>query len=96
MVGETIKKLRAKANMSQAELARRLDVTRSSVNAWEIGLSSPTTQYIVALSKIFHVSTDYLLGVESELKMVLDGYTQEETELIYNLLKYFDQQRTDS
>jgi len=82
--------------MSQAELARRLDVTRSSVNAWEIGLSSPTTQYIVALSKIFHVSTDYLLGVESELKMVLDGYTQEETELIYNLLKYFDQQRTDS
>ena len=96
MVGETIKKLRAKANMSQAELARRLDVTRSSVNAWEIGLSSPTTQYIVALSKIFHFSTDYLLGVESELKMVLDGYTQEETELIYNLLKYFDQQRTDS
>lgn len=90
MIGEKIKQLRSKANMPQAELARKLDVTRSSVNAWEIGLSSPTTQYIVALSKVFHVSADYLLGLDAELKLVLDSYTQEETEIIYKLLGYFD------
>lgn len=95
MVGETIKMLRTKANMSQAELARRLDVTRSSVNAWEIGLSSPTMQYVVALSRVFHVSMDYLLGVESEMRIVLDGYDQEETELIYKLIRYFDDRRAE-
>ena len=93
MIGETIKQLRKEANMSQAELARRLDVTRSSVNAWEIGLSTPTTQYIVAIARTFHISTDYLLGMDSTVQLVLDGYTQEEMELIYRLLQYFDSKR---
>jgi len=95
MIGETIKLLRTKANISQAELARKLDVTRSSVNAWEIGLSTPTTQYVVALTKIFHVSADYLLGIESEMKLVLDCYTAEETEILYRLLRYFDETKTE-
>lgn len=95
MVGEKIKQLRIDANMSQAELARRLDVTRSSVNAWEIGLSMPTTQYIVALTKIFHVSADYLLGLNTSRSFVLDNYTQEQIELIYKLVQYFDNQKPE-
>lgn len=96
MVGEKIRQLRASANMSQAELARRLDVTRSSVNAWEIGLSSPTTQYIVALAKIFHVSADYLLGLSTNRSFIMDDYTEEQIELIYKLLQYFDNQQADN
>lgn len=91
MTGEIIKSLRETAKFSQAELARRLDVSRSSVNAWEMGLSMPTAQYLVALAKIFHVSTDYLLGVEPEMCLVLDGYSQQEVELVYQLVRYFDQ-----
>ncbi len=91
MTGEIIKSLRETAKFSQAELARRLDVSRSSVNAWEMGLSMPTAQYLVALAKIFHVSTDYLLGVEPEMRLVLDGYSQQEVELVYQLVRYFDQ-----
>ena len=90
MIGEKIKQLRMDANMSQAELARRMDVTRSSVNAWEIGLSMPTTQYIVALTKIFHVSADYILGLDTTHTLVLDNYNQEQIELIYKLIQYFD------
>ncbi len=93
MISERIKMLRGKTEMSQAQLAKRLDVTRSSVNAWEMGISAPTTQYVVAMAKLFHVSTDYLLGTENTLHITLDGYTQEETQLIFNLLKYFDSQR---
>ncbi len=48
MISEKIKELRELAGYSQAQLAKKLDVTRSSVNAWEMGLSTPTTQYIVA------------------------------------------------
>ena len=92
MIADTIKALRERANMSQAVLAKKLDVTRSSVNAWEMGLSTPTTQYVVAMAKLFHVSTDYILGIESKTNINLDGYTPEETELLYNLIKYFDSQ----
>lgn len=77
--------------MTQAELAKKLDVTRSSVNAWESGLSTPTTQYVVALSRLFHVSADYLLGTEADYCLSLSGYTPEEIRLITDMIKYFDQ-----
>lgn len=93
MISDRIKLLREKTGYSQSELAKRLDVTRSSVNAWEMELSTPTTQYIVAMAKLFHVSTDYLLGTESELHLVLDSYSKEETELVFQLLNYFDKHK---
>ena len=93
MIADTIKAPRERATRSQAVLAKKLDVTRSSVNAWEMGLSTPTTQYVVAMAKLFHVSTDYILGIDSKTNINLDGYTPEETELLYNLIKYFDSQR---
>lgn len=53
----------------------------------------PTTQYVVALAKLFHVSADYLLGLTASSSIVLDGYTQEEIELLYKLIRYFDDQK---
>lgn len=93
MLPERIKQLREQAGISQSELARRLDVTRSSVNAWEMGLSAPTTQYIVAMAKIFRVSSDFLLGLSKEQCLVLDGYTPQEIELLYQLTAYFDSKK---
>lgn len=93
MIGDKIRELREAAEYSQAQLAKKLDVTRSSVNAWEMGLSTPTTQYIVAMSKLFHVSADYILGIEAKRSLVLDEYSEEEIALVVNLLKYFDNQR---
>lgn len=93
MISEQIRKLREQAGYSQAQLAKKLDVTRSSVNAWEMGISAPTTQYVVAMAKLFHTSTDYLLGMENTLHIQIGGYTQEEKQIIFSLLKYFDDQR---
>lgn len=93
MLSDRIKQLREQSQLSQAELARRLDVTRSSVNAWEMGLSAPTTQYVVAMAKIFHVSADYILGLSSQQCLVLDSYTPREIELLYQLASYFDSRK---
>ena len=93
MICDRIKQLREQAGYSQAQLAKRRDVTRSSVNAWEMGLSMPTTQYVVTLAKLFHVSADYLLGLTASSSIVRDGYTQEEIELLYKLIRYFDDQK---
>ena len=79
MVCDTIKSLRETAGLSQSALAKRLGVTRSSVNAWEMGLSIPTAQYIVELSQLFHVSTDYLLGLNNTQAIYIDRLSQEES-----------------
>ncbi len=69
MIADTIKSLRETVNMTQADLAKKLNITRSSVNAWEMGISVPSTALIVELAQFFHVSTDYLLGLEHNLSL---------------------------
>lgn len=90
MVSEKIRILRERTNMTQSELAKRLSVTRSSVNAWESGLSVPTSVFIVELAKVFHVSTDYLLGLDSSEQIDLSGLSSEEKEIVCKLVAYFD------
>lgn len=65
MIADKIKDLRTARGWTQAELARRLDVTRNGVNSWEQGLSMPSSALLIDLAKVFSVSTDYLLGIES-------------------------------
>lgn len=93
MIGDTIQTLRKQAGYSQSELARKLSVTRSSVNAWESGLSAPTAAFIVDLAKLFHVSTDRILGLEESNKLSLSGLTEQEIHILYSLLDYFDKSK---
>ena len=86
MISENIKRLRENAGLSEAALARKLGVTRSSVNAWEMGISVPSTQYIVELSGIFKVSTDYLLGVNETASVSVAGLTEKDVQLVYSLI----------
>ncbi|MBQ8235442.1 MAG: helix-turn-helix transcriptional regulator [Clostridia bacterium] len=44
MISDKIKILREKNSLTQAELARELGITRSGVNAWEMGISVPSNQ----------------------------------------------------
>ena len=88
MVAERIKALREKKGITQAELARKLGVTRSGVNAWELGISVPSTQYIVELAAIFSVSTDYLLNVDTSASISINGLTEEDIKIVYEIIEH--------
>jgi transcriptional regulator with XRE-family HTH domain len=60
-IGEKIQQLRKMNNLSQEQLAEKLAVSRQSISKWELGESTPDTEKIILLSRIFQVSTDYLL-----------------------------------
>lgn len=59
--------LRKKSGWSQEELAEQMNVTRQSVSKWEGAQSVPDLEKIIQLSKLFGVSTDYLLKDEIEI-----------------------------
>lgn len=71
--------LRKKAGWSQEELAQRLGVTRQSVSKWEGAQSAPDLDKVLQLSRLFDVSTDYLLKDELELP---DSAPEGETPLL--------------
>ena len=62
MIGPQIRLLRKEANMTQQELASKLFVSQQAVGKWERGEATPNPETIVAMSKIFCVSADTLLG----------------------------------
>lgn len=90
MICDRIRSLRIEADMSQAELARKLSVTRSSVNAWEMGLSAPTAQYIIELAHLFHCSSDYILEIDNNKSINISKYSKIESKLLNDLIAYID------
>jgi len=62
MLGEKIHQLRKAKGLSQEELASQLTISRQAISKWELGEAMPDTDNIVQLSKLFGVSTDYLLN----------------------------------
>lgn len=61
MLGDKINYLRKQQNLSQEELAFKLDVSRQSVSKWESGQCTPDIEKLNLLSEIFDVSIDYLI-----------------------------------
>ena len=61
MLGERIGALRRARGLSQAELARRLQISPSAMGMYEQGRREPGTQTLVALARELEVSTDFLL-----------------------------------
>ena len=59
--GTKLQTLRKSKNMSQEDLANRLNVSRQAISKWETDQSLPDIINIIAISEIFSVSTDYLL-----------------------------------
>lgn len=62
MVGEKIKKLRQKKNISQDELAKGLYVSRQTVSRWENNKTIPTMENIFQISNYFSVTSDYFFS----------------------------------
>ena len=88
-MAERIKFLLEKLELTQAEIARRLGISRAGVNAWEMGLSVPSTQYVVELAKIFGVSTDYLLGMGKTAMVSVEGLSEKQVAAVVNVIECF-------
>ena len=85
MTAERIKALREARGWTQAELARRMNMTRNGINSWEQGLSMLSPPSLVDLAKLFSVSTDYLLGVENHSTVNVTRLNEEDVALLARL-----------
>ena len=63
---DRIRELRKEAGLTQKELAKKLQLTNSTICDWEKERSEPNIEQLRILSIFFEVSTDYLLGLEDE------------------------------
>ena len=101
MFCETLKDLRIAANLTQKQLAEKCNVAQSCIALLERGRSEANVTTLIALSKTFGVSIDYLVGLEDEFgnKTAIENaehstvISREERELLYKFRKLTDNKK---
>lgn len=70
---KNLRKIRKLSGMTMKDLAERIGVSESAISQYENGKRQPGYETLIELSKIFNVSTDYLLGIEDNELSVTDA-----------------------
>lgn len=73
MLGQRINELRVAMGWSQVQLAEKLSISKQTVSNWENENIQPSIEMLVRIAKLFHVSTDYLLGLDNAQTINVDG-----------------------
>lgn len=87
--GLRIKELRKKRNMSQQELGRRIDRSKSVVCSYENNTKIPPLNVLTDIAAIFNVSLDYLVGIDKQQMISVEGLSSAQKALIETLVLEF-------
>lgn len=74
--GYRLKELRHKKKLSQLQVAKILNVERATVSSYENNIAMPSVEILTKLALLYHVSADYLLGIDNRHVIIIDGLTQ--------------------
>ena len=78
--------LRESKKMRQAQVADIIRVDRRAISAYEIGDRQPSYDILISLAKLYHVSTDYLLGVTDIRTIDVSELTESEVDILNELV----------
>lgn len=84
--GNRLKSLRTMRRLTQKQLADQAGVAISAISSYESGNRYPSYDVLISLSRIFHVSTDYLLGIDKHEKIDISDLNEEEVDVITHMI----------
>mgnify|MGYP004603677485 FL=1 len=80
--GRKLKELRIQAGLSQKQLTEQVKVTKSVISYYELQERYPSPEILIKLANIFHVSTDFLLGIVKQQTLDISGLDEEDIRLL--------------
>ena len=87
-LGERLQKSRTILKLSQKEVANSLNVSPAVISNYEKGERTPRVEMLMALARLYHCSTDYLLGFEKDNPKSIDVsmLSDKQTALLQNFI----------
>lgn len=83
--GFRLKKMRKQAGLTQQQLAFQLGITKSVVSFYELQTRTPSPDVLAKLAIIFHVTTDYLLGLDNREMIDVSGLKESDISALRSL-----------
>ena len=90
LFGLRLKTLRQGKDLTQKQLADKLDVVKSSVSGYEQNTIYPSVEVLIKLCKYFDVSADYLLGLSDTMEFKMSHLTDEQITIVMNIINQFE------
>lgn len=87
--GMRLQQLRMSRNLSQAALGKKLNRSKSVICAYENNLRIPPLEVLTDIAVFFNVSLDYLVGIDKEEMVSIEGLTDEQKEIVHLLIVEF-------
>lgn len=84
-----LKELRRRQGFTQRQLAQILKVSELTVIRWENNYELPSIESLVQMARLYHVTLDYIAGLDGKKSIVIDGLSAEQAELLRMLLVEF-------
>lgn len=85
--GTRLKNLRKQAGLTQQQLATQLGITKSVVSFYELQERSPSPEVLIKLASIFHVSADYLLGLDTRETIDVSDLDEKDIQAVRTLVE---------
>ncbi len=85
-LGKRLRDLRLARNLTQQQVADRVWVKKSMISSYELSTRLPSYKVLIRLSKLFGVSTDYLLGIETKRSINFKNLTDRQIKIILELI----------
>ncbi len=89
-LGKKLKSLRLAENLTQSQVAERLNVSKTVISSYENDLRQPSYENLIKLARLYKVSTDWLLDNEKQTKFDFSGLTDEQSNLVMGIIKAFE------
>ena len=87
--GLRLRNLRTQRNLTQKQLANLLHIQDSIISAYENGARYPSLDVLISLTAVFHVTADYLLGIEQQITVDVSGLTDSQIQVVESIAAEF-------
>ncbi len=84
--GDRMKELREKRKMSQKDLAERIGIAKSAISFYESDDRFPSYEVLIKVSRIFNVTTDYLLGIERKRTIDVSNLSEDDIAVVSEVI----------
>ncbi len=95
-LGNKLKKLRLQAGFTQKQLAEKIGVTKSVISYYELHERCPSPEVLIKLARIFHVTTDYILGIETKQFLNVSDLNDEDIQFLQHVIDTLTSKRENN